>query len=124
MILALGALLASAFLADTLSRDLPSLVLRPESNAEHVAERMLRASAGHSGAQRLALVRSTGAAIVRQKASNGDSGDQRPGDMLVVPVERFERTALRTPGAAVLARSHGVAPPGQPAPSSRAPPVG
>jgi hypothetical protein len=32
--------------------------------------------------------------------------------------------AARTPGAAVDAREHGVTAPGQPAPSSRAPPIG
>ncbi|MFL5619840.1 MAG: hypothetical protein ACJ79A_15770 [Gemmatimonadaceae bacterium] len=36
----------------------------------------------------------------------------------------LDLAARRAPGAAAEARQHGVTPPGQPAPSSRAPPIG
>ena len=37
---------------------------------------------------------------------------------------RLDLAARRTPGAAVDARQHGITSPGQPVPSSRAPPIG
>ena len=125
MILALGALLASACLGDTLARELPSLALRPTAHAEGVAGRTLRHSAQHSDAQRPALVRSTLSAVARLKSSDGAGTDGLRGtDMLVTAAEPFELAAIRAPGGAVEARNYGVRSPGQPAPSSRAPPIG
>jgi len=125
MILALGALLASACLADMLARELPSLALRPTPHAERLAGRTLRPSANQSGAQRPALVRSALTAVARLKMSDGAGGDGPRGtDMMAASSDQFERVALREPGGAVEDRSYGVRSPGQPAPASRAPPIG
>ena len=55
--------------------------------------------------------------------ANGADGARNPA---ALGVERTspDFTAGREPGAAVDAREHGVTSPGQPAPSSRAPPIG
>jgi hypothetical protein len=125
MILAIAALFASACLTGALARELPSLALRPTPHAERLAGRTLRPSAHHSGAQRPALVRSALTAVARVKTSDGTGTDgPRSSEMLVEPAERFELAAIRARGGAVEARSHGVRSPGQPAPSSRAPPIG
>lgn len=125
MILALGALLASAFLAGGLSRDLPSLTLRLGSHAEHLEDRAQHASVPSSDAQqRPALVRSTTPAINRLKSPQGsDSDGHHSADVFVAPAEPYALAIVRAPGDAVEARSHGVRSPGQPAPSSRAPPI-
>ena len=54
--------------------------------------------------------------------TSGDGGR----DAIALGVERalLDLAARRAPGAAVAAREDGVTPPGQPAPSSRAPPIG
>jgi len=54
--------------------------------------------------------------------AGGDGGR----DVIALGVERalLDLAARRAPGAAVAAREDGVTPPGQPAPSSRAPPIG
>ena len=123
MILALGALLASAFLAG-LSRELPSLSMRLGSYAERFEDRAQHASAPSSDAQRIALVRSTSPAIARLKSTQGsDSDGHRSADVFVAPAEQLALAIVRAPGDAVEARSRGVRSPGQPAPSSRAPPI-
>lgn len=125
MILALGALLASAFLAGNLSRELPGLGLRLGSSAERLEGRVLDALAPSSDARPVVLVRSTVPAIARVKSPyGGDSDDRRSSDMVATPVEQLELGGVRAPGSAVEARSDGVQSPGQPAPSSRAPPIG
>jgi hypothetical protein len=125
MILALGALLASAFLADTFSRELPSPSLRLGSTLERVEDRALHASVPTSDAQRIALVRSALPAIARLKSPNGGGPDGHRGtDMVATPAEQFELGGRGAPGDAVEARRDGVRSPGQPPPSSRAPPIG
>src|SRR5215213_3637508 len=125
MILALGALLASAFLSDGFARELPSGSLWLTPHAERLADQALRPSAPSSDAERPALVRSTVPAIARLKSPQGGGTDgQRSPDVAVTPVEQLALAALRTPGEAVEARRYGVRSPGQPAPSSRAPPIG
>jgi hypothetical protein len=54
--------------------------------------------------------------------ASGDGGR----DAFALGVERalLDLAARRAPGAVVAARQDGVVPPGQPAPSSRAPPIG
>jgi hypothetical protein len=54
--------------------------------------------------------------------ANGDGG--RSAAALDVARASLDVVANRTPGAAVDARERGVTSPGQPAPSSRAPPIG
>jgi hypothetical protein len=125
MILALGALLASAFLASGLARELPGLSLSLGSHAERVEHRTLHASVPSSDAQPLALVRSTAPAIARLKSpQGGDSDSAGSSHVAAAPAELFALRVLRAPGGAVQARSRGVRSPGQPAPSSRAPPLG
>jgi hypothetical protein len=61
----------------------------------------------------------------RVHAPHASAGDGSRGTA-ALGVERAPLgfAAARTPGAAVEAREHGVTAPGQPAPSSRAPPIG
>lgn len=125
MIFALGAFLASALLAGGLSRELPGLSLRLGSHAERVEGRALHRAVPSSDAQPVALVRSTVPAIVRLKPPyGGGSDDQRGTDMVATPIEQFELGGIQAPGVDVQARSDGIRSPGQPAPSSRAPPIG
>ena len=75
-------------------------------------------------ATRLAFVRPASRSITRSHAPiAGRDGDGRGIVALGVPSPHLERVALRLP-ASVAARRHGVTSPGQPAPASRAPPVG
>ena len=125
MILALGALLASACLADPLARELPSLALRPTPHAERRAGRTLRPSVPHSGVQRPAFVRGALTAVARLKTAEGAGTDgRRSSEMVVASAAPFELAALRAPSGAVEARSYGVHSPGQPPAAARAPPIG
>ena len=76
------------------------------------------------GAARTAFLHAQAPATGRMYApqSSGDGGR----DAVALGAERtlLDLAARRAPGAAVAARQDGVTPPGQPAPSSRAPPVG
>jgi len=75
-------------------------------------------------ATRLAFVRPPSPSITRSHAPiAGRGGDGHGIVALGVPSPHLERVALRAP-ASVAARADGVASPGQPAPASRAPPVG
>jgi len=123
MILALGALLASACLADVLARELPSLARRPAADAERLAGRALLPSTAQPDAQRAALVRSTAPAIARLKSPQGSTDGARGTGMVAAPANQFALVALRSAGEAVEARSYGVRSPGQPASTSRAPPI-
>jgi hypothetical protein len=76
------------------------------------------------GATRIAFVRPASPSITRSQApTSGGSGDARGVVALTASSPHLERIALSTP-ASLEARRDGVPSPGQPAPSSRAPPAG
>lgn len=72
---------------------------------------------------RTAFLHAQPASIARIHASHVSGND---GARIALGAERalLDLAARRAPGAAVDAREDGVTPPGQPAPSSRAPPIG
>ena len=93
------------------------------SGASSVARARGRSSEPHD-ATRLAFVRPASPSITRSHAPIAGRGGDGHGFVAVgVSSPHLERAALRAP-AGVAARRHGVTSPGQPAPASRAPPVG
>jgi hypothetical protein len=74
---------------------------------------------------RAAFLRAQAVSIARTHASHaGGSDGARHAIALGAERALLDLAARRVPGAAVAARQDGVTPPGQPAPSSRAPPIG
>ncbi len=77
------------------------------------------------GRARTLFLRTQAPSTGRVHASHASGGDgTRSTVALGVEREALDLADLRAPGAAVDAREHGVTSPGQPAPSSRAPPTG
>jgi hypothetical protein len=89
-------------------------------------------SAGaHTGASepdglvRTAVLHALAPSMGRMHAPQANGGDgARNAAALRAAQGSLDLAARRAPGAAVDAREHGVTSPGQPAPSSRAPPIG
>ena len=75
------------------------------------------------GSARTAFLHAQAPSAGRTYAPHTSDGGR---DAIALGVERalLDLAARRAPGAAVAAREDGVTPPGQPAPSSRAPPIG
>jgi len=74
---------------------------------------------------RTAFLHAQAVSVARTPASH-TSGSDGARHAIALGAERalLDLAARRVPGAAVAARQDGVTPPGQPAPSSRAPPIG
>lgn len=75
-------------------------------------------------APRLALVRTGVPAVMRIQLSAGSTDGARAHVLDGTSATHALGVSLRTPGAAVEAREDGITSPGQPAPASRAPPIG
>ena len=77
------------------------------------------------GRARTLFLHTQASSTARLHASHTTGGDgARSTAVLGVVRASLDLTARRAPGAAVDARGQGVSSPGQPAPSSRAPPIG
>lgn len=77
------------------------------------------------GRTRTLFLHAQAPSTARAHAAHASGGDgARSSVALGAARASLDLAARRTPGAAVDARKHGVSSPGQPAPSSRAPPIG
>jgi hypothetical protein len=124
ILLIVFALLASgAGVAVATSREALSAVATTASRGERSVERVHGQPREHDGASRAAL-RATSPAISRFQTPGGAGPDAARISALGVATTQLAVAGMRTPRQLADPRRDGVASPGQPAPSSRAPPIG
>jgi hypothetical protein len=97
----------------------------PASASERSVERVHRRPLEHESAAWGPFLRATAPALTRVQRPGG-AGADGPRSLIALSAERttFELVPRPAPGGAVLAREEAVSSPGQPAPTSRAPPLG
>jgi len=121
-IVTIVALLVSSF-AVTLTGGLHATRATTQAPAATIADAHARASEP-DGSARAAFLRARAPQIgqIHARQQSGGDGAHNIASTNAAPAS-IDLLALRAPGAAVDARRDGVTSPGQPAPSSRAPPI-